>query len=101
MMQQSESGKSQSKPFQGAMDKVGAGLIKLGEDLKGAGEHLGGVFVGLGNKLRGTMYVTLSSCKLCCNTSDLDCVSAVMQSEVLSWLVRCSHLHAKHAPPRS
>lgn len=52
---QSESSKSQSKPFQGAMDKVGAGLIKLGEDLKGAGEHLGGVFVGLGNKLRGTI----------------------------------------------
>lgn len=53
LMQQPEVPSQQ--PFQGAMDKVGAGLIKLGEDLKGAGEHLGGVFVGLGNKLRGTM----------------------------------------------
>ena len=46
---------SRQSPLQGAMDKVGAGLIRLGEDLKGAGEHLGGVFVGLGNKLHSTM----------------------------------------------
>ena len=45
----------QSSPFHGALGKVGAGLIRLGEDLKGAGEHLGGVFVGLGHKLQGSM----------------------------------------------
>lgn len=47
---------AQPSPFQGALGKVGAGLVRLGEDLKGAGEQLGGVFVGLGNKLQGSMY---------------------------------------------
>lgn len=53
VLQQPEA--ARQNPLQGAMDKVGAGLIRLGEDLKGAGEHLGGVFVGLGNKLHSTM----------------------------------------------
>lgn len=56
LLQVSENG---GNPFQGAMNKIGSGLIKLGEDLKGAGEHLGGMFVGLGNRLRTTMYVHL------------------------------------------
>ena len=52
-------------PFQGALGKVGAGLVRLGEDLKGAGEQLGGVFVGLGNKLQGSMYAKHAIRQLC------------------------------------
>ena len=37
------------------MGKLGDGLVQLGEDVTSAGGHLGGLFVGLGNKLRGTM----------------------------------------------
>lgn len=46
---------NRSSPFQGAMDKLGDGLVRLGEDVISAGGHLGIMFVGLGNKLRGTM----------------------------------------------
>lgn len=46
---------NRSSPFQGAMDKLGDGLVRLGEDVISAGGHLGNMFVGLGNKLRGTM----------------------------------------------
>ena len=53
---------NRANPFQGAMNRIGSGLIKLGEDLKGAGEHLGGMFVGLGNRLRSTMYAHLPCC---------------------------------------
>lgn len=42
-------------PFHSAMDKLGDGLVKLGEGVSSAGGHLGGLFVGLGNKLRGTI----------------------------------------------
>lgn len=41
--------------MQAVMDKLGNGLVKLGEDVISAGGHLGGMFVGLGNNLRGTM----------------------------------------------
>ncbi len=46
---------NRSSPFQTALDKLGDGLVKLGEDVISAGGHLGNMFVGLGNKLRGTM----------------------------------------------
>ncbi len=48
---------SRSNPFQAALSKLGDGLVKLGEDVTSAGGHLGNMFVGLGNKMRGTMYV--------------------------------------------
>ena len=41
--------------MQAVMDRLGNGLVKLGEDVTSAGGHLGGMFVGLGNNLRGTM----------------------------------------------
>lgn len=50
-----EEGVNRSSPFQGAMDKLGDGLVRLGEDVISAGGHLGNMFVGLGNKLRGTI----------------------------------------------
>ena len=51
-------------PFHSAMDKLGDGLVRLGEGVSSAGGHLGGLFVGLGNKLRGTMY----ACIVCLHT---------------------------------
>lgn len=44
-----------SNPFQAALGKLGDGLVKLGEDVISAGGHLGNMFVGLGNKMRGTI----------------------------------------------
>ena len=41
--------------MQAVMNSLGNGLVSLGEDVKAAGGHLGNMFVGLGNKLRGTM----------------------------------------------
>ncbi|DBB18035.1 TPA: hypothetical protein ACH3X3_003028 [Trebouxia sp. C0006] len=46
---------SRSNPFQAALGKLGDGLVKLGEDVISAGGHLGNMFVGLGNKMRGTI----------------------------------------------
>ena len=46
---------NKANPMQAVMDKLGNGLVKLGEDVISAGGHLGGMFVGLGNNLRGTM----------------------------------------------
>lgn len=48
---------NRSNPFQAALGKLGDGLVKLGEDVISVGGHLGNMFVGLGNKMRGTMYV--------------------------------------------
>lgn len=46
---------NRTNPFHAAMGKLGDGLVQLGEDVTSAGGHLGGLFVGLGNKLRGTI----------------------------------------------
>ncbi|DBA87516.1 hypothetical protein WJX77_008569 [Trebouxia sp. C0004] len=46
---------NRSNPFQAALGKLGDGLVKLGEDVISAGGHLGNMFVGLGNKMRGTI----------------------------------------------
>ena len=50
-----EPSNNKTNPMQAVMDKLGNGLVKLGEDVISAGGHLGGMFVGLGNNLRGTM----------------------------------------------
>ena len=47
--------KEKANPLQAVMEKLGSGLVKLGEDVTSAGSHLGGMFVGLGNNLRGSM----------------------------------------------
>ncbi|KAL3148061.1 hypothetical protein ABBQ38_014347 [Trebouxia sp. C0009 RCD-2024] len=47
--------KEKANPLQAVMAKLGSGLVKLGEDVTSAGSHLGGMFVGLGNNLRGSI----------------------------------------------
>lgn len=46
---------NKASALQTVMDKLGNGLVRLGEDVISAGGQLGGMFVGLGNNLRGTM----------------------------------------------
>lgn len=55
MSSQDPSSNNKASAMQTVMDKLGNGLVRLGEDVISAGGQLGGMFVGLGNNLRGTM----------------------------------------------